>query len=220
MFCEYCGKEIDDSAEICEFCGKSTDEDETADAVFEAPKIKTEIIGGGRVIFVLEMLLNVIVAACPFVKMLEITIINQLKFSIAGIIDAIDPFKKALDLLDKIGIDFDTFKTGNFGYWIIVILILAGAAMIAGYIFLALSIISLGKRQNFLSSGKKSAISLGCFLAMFALIYLAVFLLNSKISDKIHFPLSLFDTNVWFYIIAACAVLGIVLSFFYRKRAK
>lgn len=220
MFCEYCGKQIDDNAKFCEFCGKITDEDETADAVSEPPKIKTENIGRGRILFVLEMLLNVIVAACPFIKMFEITVINQFQFSIAGVIDAIDPFKKALDFLDKIGIDFDTFKTGHFGYWIIVILILAGAAMIAGYVFLALSIISLGKRQNFLSSGKKSAISLGCFFGSFALIYLAVFLLNSKISDKIHFRLTLFGTNVWFYIIAACAVLGIALSIFYRKRAK
>lgn len=213
MFCEYCGKEIDDTAEFCEFCGMTTAEDEPSE-------IKPVQSSRGRVLFVLEMLLNVIVAASPFVKMFEITVINQFQFSIAGVIDAIEPFNKALDLPDKIGIDFATFKTGHFGYCIIVILILAGAAMIAGYIFLALSIISLGKRQNFLSSGKKSAISLGCFLASFALIFLSVFLLNSKISDKIHFRLTLFDVNFWFYIIAACAVLGIALSVFYKKRAK
>ena len=96
----------------------------------------------------------------------------------------------------------------------------AAAAMIAGYIFLVLSIISLGKRQKFSSSCKKSAVSLGCFLASFALTYLAIFLINSKISDKIYFDLSLFGVNILFYIFAAGAAAGIILSWCYKRRTK
>ena len=68
MFCEYCGKEIDDSAEYCEFCGMSTDEN-------GLPEKNPPQVGRGRILFVLEMLLNVAVAVSPFVKLFDITVI-------------------------------------------------------------------------------------------------------------------------------------------------
>ncbi|MGN0639844.1 MAG: zinc-ribbon domain-containing protein [Oscillospiraceae bacterium] len=217
MFCEYCGKQIDDNAKFCEFCGKTTEEDVTADAVSEPPEIKTENIGRGRILFVLEMLLNVIVAACPFIKMFEITVIRRFQFSFVGMIDTVNT---ALDVGRTLGINIKFPKTGNFGFWITLILIGAAAAMAAGYVFLVLSIISLGKRQKFSSSRKKSAVSLGCFLGSFALDYLAIFLINSKISDTIFLKFTLFGANVWFYIFAAAAVVGIVLAWCYKRRAR
>lgn len=209
MFCEYCGKQIDDGAKFCEFCGKTTDE-------IEPPKAKLAV-GRGRILFVLEMLLNVAVAACPFVKMFDITVIMRLQFSIVGMLDMVN---KALDIGENLGIDIKFPKTGNFGFWLTLVLIGAAAATIAGYVFLVLSIISLGKRQKFSSSRKKSAISLGCFLASFGLEYLAIFLLNSKLSDKTFLIIRVFGVNAWFYIFIGCAALGIVLALCCKRRAR
>ncbi len=212
MFCEYCGKQIDDDAKFCEFCGKTTDEIEPA----EPPKTKLAV-GRGRVLFVLEMLLNVAVAVCPFIKMFEITVVKRFQFSFVGMIDTVNT---ALDVGKKLGINIKFPKTGNFSFWLTLVLIGAVAAMIAGYVFLVLSIISLGKRQKFSSSRKKSAISLGCFLVSFGLDFLAIFLINSKLSDTVFLKVQLFDVNVWFYIFIGCAVLGIVLAWCYKRRAK
>lgn len=212
MFCEYCGKQIDDDAKFCEFCGKTTDEIEPA----EPPKAKLAV-GRGRVLFVLEMLLNVAVAVCPFIKMFDITVIMRFQFSFVGMIDTVNT---ALDVGRTLGINIKFPKTGNFSFWLVLTLIGAAAAMIAGYVFLVLSIISLGKRQKFSSSRKKSAISLGCFLASFALDFLAIFLINSKLSDKIFLTVQLFGVNVLFYIFVGAAVLGIVLAWCYKRRAK
>lgn len=213
MFCEYCGKEIDDSAEFCEFCGMTTDENEQN----ELPKTSPRQVGRGRILFVLEMLLNVAVAVSPFMKMFDITVIKRFSFSFVG---AIDTVNAVLDAAKTLGINIKFPKTGNFGFWITVVLIGAAAAIVVGYVFLVLSIISLGKRQKFSSSRKKSAVSLGCFLTSFALTYLAIFLINSKISDKIYFDLSLFGVNTLFYIFAAGAAAGIILSWCYKRRAK
>ena len=212
MFCEYCGKQIDDDAKFCEFCGKTTDEIESA----EPPKAKLAV-GRGRVLFVLEMLLNVAVAVCPFIKMFYITVIMRFQFSFVGMIDTVNT---ALDVGRTLGINIKFPKTGNFSFWLVLTLIGAAAAMIAGYVFLVLSIISLGKRQKFSSSRKKSAISLGCFLASFGLDFLAIFLINSKLSDKTFLTIQLFGVNVWFYIFIGAAVLGIVLAWCYKRRAK
>lgn len=210
MFCEYCGKEIDDSAEYCEFCGMSTDEN-------ELPEKNPPQVGRGRILFVLEMLLNVAVAVSPFVKLFDITVIKRFSFSL---VDAIDTVNGVLDAAQTLGINIKFPKTGNFGFWLAVVLIGAAAAIAAGYVFLILSIISLGKRQKFSSSCKKSAVSLVCFLASFALTYLAVFLLNSMITDKIYFDLSLFGVNILFYIFVAGAAAGIILSWFCKRREK
>lgn len=213
MFCEYCGKQIDDDAKFCEFCGKTTDETEPAELL----KIKSEPVGKGRILFVLEMLLNVIVAASPFIKMFDITVIMRFQFSFVGMIDTVNT---ALEAGRKLGINIKFPKTGNFGFWITVVLIGAAAAMVVGYVFLVLSIISLGKRQKFSSSRKKSAVSLWCFLASFALTYLAIFMINSKTEGFAFFSFSLFGVNALFYIFAAGAVAGIVLAWCYKRRAK
>ena len=213
MFCEYCGKEIDDNAQFCEFCGMSTDENEQD----ELPKNNPPQVGRGRILFVLDLLLNVIVAVSPFIKLFDITVFKRFSFSFVG---AIDTVNGVLDSAQTLGISIKFPKSGNFSFWISLILIFAAAAIVVGYVFLVLSIISLGKRQKFSSSRKKSAVSLGCFLASFALTYLAIFLINSKISDKICFDLSLLGVNILFYIFAAGAVTGIILSWCYKMWAK
>ena len=180
------------------------------------PKAKLAV-GRGRGLFVLEMLLNVAVAVCPFIKMFDITVIMRFQFSFVGMIDTVNT---ALDVGRTLGINIKFPKTGNFSFWLVLTLIGAAAAMIAGYVFLVLSIISLGKRQKFSSSRKKSAISLGCFLASFGLDFLAIFLINSKLSDKTFLTIQLFGVNVWFYIFIGAAVLGIVLAWCYKRRAK
>ena len=217
MFCEYCGKQIDDDAQFCEFCGKTTDETVTAKFVSKLPTVKTVQSGKGRILFVLEMLLNVAVAVSPFIKMFEITVIKRFGFSFVG---AIDTVNTVLDAGRKLGINIKFPKTGNFSFLVTMILIGAAAAMVVGYVFLVLSIISLGKRQKFSSSRKKSAVSLGCFLASFALDYLAIFLINSKTEGFAFFSFSLFGVNELFYIFAAAAVLGIVLAWCYKRCAR
>ena len=97
MFCEYCGKEIDDNAQFCEFCGMSTDENEQD----ELPKNNPPQVGRGRILFVLELLLNVIVAVSPFIKLFDITVFKRFSFSFVG---AIDTVNGVLDSAQTLGI--------------------------------------------------------------------------------------------------------------------
>ena len=177
MYCKNCGAQIEDGTKYCIKCGKSKDNG-ARDAMSA---------GNNKVTVIVTLILTIIVALSPFMKMYYIELFEQKDFSVSGMIEATS---EIFDFGKNMGVEFhlsdikvdemsDEAKVVFFVVVFDMIMFVIGFAEILAEL---IYIVSNGSEGKFWKAVISSATA---FFIANLIIFLAIWVINTTLNNEL-----------------------------------
>lgn len=193
MFCENCGKQIDDDSLFCVHCGSKTEPIvKPVMQSAQANTVKPEIMLPYAIV---QMVLNLALAISPFLSLFSIKKLLNYSFSVMDMGDAIAMVGNIMTDLEKYNTAMKVF-------------------LVIGWLFLAISLIKLIFGKSAKSYWSSAAMSCFAFCVMYGILYYVF----ERIKSATIFELV--GVDALFYVFSAISVMGVVLALAMKVRSK